>query len=159
MGLSAAPVPAKAGSWEGFRLRDEAHIEDVIATVRLLKAAPEAQGKPVYVNVFSPFTVAMQCDPRLLERLSSEVERPAIAEGLRAIAEASAEYISRLAAAGADGIFYSNKCLRSALGLLVEQWVLPLDRVALAPLRNDASLTTEESSDELETQARHLDMV
>merc|ERR1712203_671826 len=33
--LSATPVPAEAGSWAGFRLRDEAHIEMVLATVRL----------------------------------------------------------------------------------------------------------------------------
>merc|ERR1712203_1164985 len=111
-----------------------------------LKAAPEARGKPVYVNVFSPFTVAMQCDPRLIDRLSNDDERPAIAEGLRAIAEATAEYISRLAAAGADGIFYSNKCLRSALGSHVEEWVLPLDKVALAPVRIDASPASEDSA-------------
>merc|ERR1719442_387091 len=77
----------------------------------------------------------MQCDPRLLERLSSDDERPAVAQGLHAIAKSTAEYISRLAAAGADGIFYSNKCLRAALGDVVDEWVLPLDAVALAPIR------------------------
>merc|ERR1719401_3048914 len=42
--LNTAPVPAEAGSWDGFRLCDEAHIEGVLATVRLLKASPEAEG-------------------------------------------------------------------------------------------------------------------
>merc|ERR1712060_236854 len=93
------------------------------------------------------------------ERLSSEDERPAIAEGLRAIAEATAEYISRLAAAGADGIFYSNKCMRSALESMVDEWVLPLDKVALTPLRIDHDLTCNDSSDLVEARAWHLDMV
>jgi len=106
----------------------------------LLKASPAAAGKPVYVNVFSPFTVAMQCDPRLLERLQCDAERPLVSKGLHAIAAATSEYISSLAAAGADGIFYSNKFLRSELGSLVDEWVLPFDAEALAPLR-----TTEEA--------------
>jgi len=132
--LSAVPVAAD-GSWSDFQFSDEKHIQLVLETVRLLKASPEAAGKPLYVNVFAPFTVAMQCDPRLVERLSSAEERPVVAQGLHAIAESTAQYISRLADAGADGIFYSNKCLRAGLGDLVEEWVLPLDALALAPIR------------------------
>jgi hypothetical protein len=133
--LSRAPVHPADGAWSGFQLYDRTHIERVLAAVHLLKASPEATGKPVYVNVFAPLTVAMQCDPRLVERLRREEERPVVSQGLRVIAAATAKYISSLAAAGADGIFYSNKCLRSEMGSLVEEWALLLDAQALAPLR------------------------
>merc|ERR1712203_371314 len=168
--LSAVPVAADVGSWSDFQFSDEKHIELVLESVRLLKASPEAAGKPLYVNVFAPFTVAMQCDPRLLERLSSDDERPAVAQGLHAIAKSTAEYISRLADAGADGIFYSNKCLRAGLGELVEEWVLPLDAIALAPIRGASgsgsfmgvdirSKAQDEQGDLGGERAQSLDMV
>jgi drug/metabolite transporter (DMT)-like permease len=133
--LVVPPVSPEAGAWQDFRLRDRTHIDRVLATVRVLKSSAEAAQKPLYVNVFAPFTVAMQCDARLIERLADDSERPAVARGLARIAQATAEYISALAAAGADGIFYANKCMRLELGELVEQWVVPLDAAALAPLR------------------------
>jgi len=133
--LVEAPVSCEAGAWQDFRLRDMKHIELVLATVRVLRSSPEAAQKSLYVNVFSPFTVAMQCDARLLERLKDEEERPAVAVGLATIAAATAKYISALTAAGVDGIFYSNKCMRRELGELVSQWVVPFDMQALAPLR------------------------
>merc|ERR1719382_2042907 len=79
--LVQAPVSCEAGAWQD-RLRDRKHIELVLETVRLLRSSPEAAEKPIYVNVFSPFTVAMQCDPRLLERLEEEGEQFAVARGL-----------------------------------------------------------------------------
>jgi len=157
--LSAVPVASDVGSWSNFQFSDEKHIELVLETVRLLKASPEAIGKPLYVNVFAPFTVAMQCDPRLLERLSSDQERPAVAQGLLEIAKSTAEYISRLAAAGADGIFYSNKHLRAALGDLVEEWVLPLDAMALAPIRGAGVAAQDDQEIFAGDRARSLDMV
>jgi hypothetical protein len=129
------PMSSEAHAWRGFRLRDCTHTERVLETVRLLKASPEAASKPVYVNVFSPFTVAMQCDTRLVERFADESETAEVAQGLSVIAEATAEYISALAAAGADGIFIANKSIRCELGRLVDDWVIPLDKQALSPLR------------------------
>jgi hypothetical protein len=143
--LVEPPVSPGPGAWEGFRVRNRAHIELVLRAVRLLKAEPAAAGKRLYVNVFAPFTVAMQCDPRLLERLGDEGERGAVERGLWAIADATADYVSALAEAGADGIFYSNKCMRRELGELVEDWVVPLDAAALRSLRSG--------------RARPLDMV
>jgi len=152
--LAVAPVPPEAGAWQDFGLRDRTHIDRVLATVRLLKASPEASGKPLYVNVFAPFTVAMQCDGRLVERLADASERPAVARGLAAIASATAEYIRELAAAGADGVFYANKCMRHELGALVDEWVVPMDMLALAPLR--AGQDGEEGGGAGDQRARSL---
>merc|ERR1719343_691828 len=152
--LAVAPVPPEAGAWQDFGLRDRTHIDRVLAAVRLLKASPEASGKPLYVNVFAPFTVAMQCDGRLVERLADASERPAVARGLAAIASATAEYIRELAAAGADGVFYANKCMRHELGALVDDWVVPMDMLALAPLR--AGQDGEEGEDAGDQRARSL---
>ena len=152
--LAVAPVSPEAGAWQDFWLRDRTHIDRVLATVRLLKASPEASGKPLYVNVFAPFTVAMQCDGRLVERLADASERPAVARGLAAIASATAEYIRELAAAGADGVFYANKCMRHELGALVDEWVVPMDMLALAPLR--AGQDGEEGGGAGDQRARSL---
>jgi uroporphyrinogen-III decarboxylase len=77
--------------------------------VRLIKASPAAAGKPVYVNVFAPFTVATQCDDRLLERMHEKDELDAVCEGLQTITAVTRQYMRALARAGADGFFYSNK--------------------------------------------------
>lgn len=133
------PVPPDVGGWADFEVKDMSKINLVLKAIRLLKSRPEARGKPVYVNCFSPFTVAMQCDPHLLDRLAGKApydgsERAAAVEGLHEIAATTAQYVLAAASAGADGLFFSNKALTEPMRDLFNE-ILHYDAEALAPLR------------------------
>lgn len=133
--LLAPAVSRAAGGWHDFAMRDWTYLDRVVRAVRLIKASPAAAGKPVYVNVFAPFTVATQCDDRLIERMQKKEELDAVCKGFHTIIAVTKQYMRALARAGVDGFFYSNKNLLSDLGEFVERWVLPLDAEVLSEVR------------------------
>merc|ERR1711879_364925 len=56
---------------------------------------------------------------------------------------------------------YSNKCLRVAFGDVVEEWVLPLDAMALAPIRGASGfgMAIDEQGNLAGDRAQSLDML
>lgn len=131
------PVSRAPGGWDGFAMRDWTYLDRAVTAVRLIKASPAASGKQVYVNVFAPFTLAMQCDDRLVERIQNNEDLESIRNGLRTIIAVTKQYMRDLVSAGVDGFFFSNKCLVSDLGALAEKWILPLDAEVLSELRRN----------------------